>query len=349
MTRESTLHNAIKEEEDRRNKSFEEFKKLFDIYIKHIKTAKTLELKKRVEKKLLELKNLVLNFTSSSQSLKDASFSFKTNKNPETLECGYNFIKNHGFVLSWEELMQIHPMPQNSKTWLGFHNNDHKGTSAMNCVQAALYVTLTELGATQDIKDAEIYDVTTSPLVQTTTLPTGAIQQPLYKNLTQSIFFYKDSLSPEQGELMFFNLGYSFGGSRADSRYHNKELRAEDCSSCVAKWTESKYPFITSTMKLLVQDNKSCLEDTWCHYANTKFYSKGTSLNENILPGDIYVFQKGGHMGIVVGVINSTCFESLTYSRVMPKQEGLGYDIDCLTTQDYFFFGHMNDDANSDL
>ena len=240
-------------------------------------------------------------------------------------------------------------MFQNSKTWLGVHNNDHKGTSAMNCVQASLYVTLTELGATQDIKDAKIYDVITSPLVKTTALPAGAIQQPLYRNFTQSIFFYKDSLSPEQGELMFFNLGYSFGGSRADSRYHDKEFRTEDCSSCVAKWTDSKHPFITSTMKLLVQDKKSCLQDTWCNYANTKFYSKGTSLNDNILPGDIYVFQKGGHMGIVAGIINSTCFESLTYSRVIPKQEGLGHDIECLTTRDYFFFGHMNDGTNSEL
>ncbi len=346
MSRESTLNNAITEELKRRSASFKEFKMLFDIYIKHIKTTDVTKLKKAVQNKLLELKNLIFQFTSSSQNLQGATYPFKTNKNPKILECAYNFIGNHGFVLSWEELMHIYPMSPNSKTWLKLRNNDHKGTSAMNCVQAALYVTLTEFGATQDIKDAKIYDVTTSPLIQTTALPAETVDQPLYNNFTQSILFYKDELSPEQGELIFFNMGYSFGGSRIDSRYHKKEFRTEDCSSCVAKWISSECALTTYTMKLLFQDQ--CHEDQCCNHVKTTLKPKGTIL-KNIAPGDLYVFQKGGHMGIITDIMNNTCFESLTYSRVMPTKEGIGYDVECLTTRDYFFFGHISDNANNDL
>lgn len=349
MSREATLSRSVTEEQNRRKASFKEFKTLFDIYTKHIKTENTEKLKTTILNKLRELKKLISQFTASSESLTGSTYPFKTNKNAEILNCAHNFIAQHGFVTSWNQLMNIYPMSEESKTWLKLHNNDHKGTSAMNCVQAALYVTLTELNVVQELKDAQIYDVRTSPLVQTTALPSKATNQPLYSNVKQSLFFYKDELSPSQGELMFFSLGYSFGGSRADSRYHDKEFRTEDCSSCVAKWTDSKYPFITSTMKLIVQDQKACSQDTWCCYANNKFYIKGTDLNNSVLPGDIYVFQRGGHMGIVANIINSTCFESLTYSRVMPTQEGLGYNIDCLTERDYFFFGHVDDSTNSEL
>ena len=346
MTRTTTLNNAVTEEQVRRRSTLQEFRLLFDIYIKYLPQVETHNLRIRVQETIQTLKQLVSQFTASSKDSRDASFPFKTNKNSEILECANDFIDKHGLVTSWEQLMQIYPISPETKTWLKGQKNDYKGTSILNCIQAALYITVTELNATHEIKNTKIYDVTTSPLVQTTSLPQDSITQPLYLNLTQSLFFYKDTLSPNQGELMFFNLGYSFGGSRADSRYHNKELRTEDCSSCVAKWTKSDCAFTTSTMKLLFQNN--CQKDNCCDHMKTKLLPKGTSL-DNIMPGDIYVFQKGGHMGIVTQTINSTCFESLTYSRMMPTQEGLGYDIECLTKRDFFFFGHVSDTTNEDL
>ncbi len=346
MTRKNTLDKAMLEEENRRTAIFIEFRQLFDIYVKYVKETSDFQaLKTKISNKITDLNNLITQITSAYKNSEGASFPFKTNKNPELLKCANDFIIEHGLVEYWDELLKIYPMVQDNKTKLGLQNNDHKGTSVINCIQTAIYITITELNITHAVQSAGIYNVTTSPLIQTTALPNDIQQHAFYTNFTSSMFFYKDDLSPPQGELVFFMLGYSFGGSRVDTRYHNKEFRAEDCSSSVAKWIDSSCALTTSTMKLLFNDN--CQEDTCCNHVKTIVRPSSTIL-ESVSPGDIYVFQQGGHMGIVTDVLNNTCFESLAYSRSMPQQEGLGYGIDCLTTRDYFFFTYINE-ANDDL
>lgn len=346
MTRNNTLTKAVLEEQKRRTVIFKEFRQLFDIYLRYVREVSNfIELKTKILEKTLYLNNLITQIRFFYQNSKETSFPFKTNKNPELLKCANEFIREHGLIESWDKLLTIYPIAQDNKTKLGLQNNDYKGTSAFNCVQTAIYITISELNITHELHAAGIYNVTKSPLIQTTALPNTIQQHILYQNLTSSIFFYKDDLSPPQGELLFFTLGYSFGGSRSDTRYHNKELRAEDCSSAVAKWIGSDCALTTSTMKLLFDNN--CQKDPCCNHVKTIVKPLSTTL-EPVASGDIYVFQQGGHMGIVTEILNDTCFESLAYSRTMPEQEGLGYAVDCLTTRDYFFFTYL-DEENSEL
>ena len=342
MLRNELFNKAISEEQNRRSASFREFKKLFELYAQKIATVSDIgKLQLTIKQKLADLKTLITNITVAWKELPKASFPFKTNKNSEILECANDYLTKYGFVTLWDSMLENHPMVENEKTWLGVHNNDYKGTSIINCVQALTYITLVELDEIENIKKLNIYNITSSPLIQTTALPPTATEHPLYYNFSQSFFFFKDHNSAAQGELMFFTLGYSFGGSRPDIRHHNKEFRTEDCSSAVAKWLETNCSFTTHTLKSLFQDD--CKDkDPCCESTRTTLKPLGTTLGE-VAPGDIYVFQKGGHMGIVTEILNETHFETLSYTRVMPEIEGLGYTEDSLLKRDYYFFGYKSE------
>ena len=111
------------------------------------------------------------------------------------------------------------------------------GTSALNFAQVAAitilrvlhdnqHVKLQDLFVNQDEPYSSIYNVNTSPVLQTTKLPSGYDLEEKLPGFAKEFFYiYKDVKSPEPGELLIPNLGYAFGGSRADTRYQDKEFR----------------------------------------------------------------------------------------------------------------------------
>ncbi len=341
---------AQREEEVRRLSSHKEFEQLFNITKNAIEAYSGENLREEVLRKLSQDRELIKKTTDEWKALTGANFPFKTNKNAEIIDCAYSIVEEHSIITDWSYLQSHFPMKVETRTFLGGRDGDLKGTSCLNCLQVSLFSTLSLIEGAANIQkitalsSANIYDVKTSPLVQTTKLPVGVENTKSYDEFKSSSYFYQDSLSPKQGEMLFFTLGYSFGGSRADTRYKDKELRAEDCSSAIAKWVHATVPFATTHMKNAYKGN--CQQDTYCNAAaETLDPIKGNF--SVVKEGDIYAFEHGGHTGVVVDKINDTCFVSLSYSRDVPNVEGFGYGTDCIDNRSYLFFKPIMGEENS--
>lgn len=270
--------------------------------------------------------------------------SLKSNKMQEIFMCAYSVIAQNSLITNWDALQTKYPLNSNSKTFLKGTGSDLKGTSTLNCLQVAMFTTLYTYKNVSSILEITefyhhgIYSLQSSPLIHTTALPTKIQKEDkLYSEVQNWIYFYKDFMSPMQGELMFFHLGFALRGSTEDSRYiYSKELKPEDASSAVAKWVGSPLAYTTQYMKQLYY-NKCSYLDIFCRAALHTLAPLNGDFSA-VKPGMIYMFANGGHTGVVTEKINSTCFESLSYARNVPKVEGLGYDIDCITKRDYLFF-----------
>ena len=339
------LQKSTREEELRRKENYKQFKTLFDLFL-DLRPNYNGDFTTEVLDRLESNKKLVVDATNAWKTSQDATFAFKTNKNAEISDCAISLVKKHGLDFNWSYIESNFPIQYESKAALGGRKSldgayeDIQGSSLVNCLQVAVFTGLTiltgknNLQEMDDLSNLGIYDVSTSPLIQTASLPRSSkAQHDLYEKFKNSLFFH-------EGELLFFTLGYAFGGSRQDSKYYEKELRAEDCTSAVAKWLGAAAPFATSHMKVVHQQKGCDLNDAYCKAVESTLLPKDSSSLEHVNPGDIYAFAVGGHAGVVVSVINSTCFESLSYSRNVPEIEGLGYGIDCPGNREggYLFF-----------
>jgi hypothetical protein len=252
---------------------------------------------------------------------------------------------------------------------IGGFEGDVKGTSVLNCLQTGLFSILhsskgiNNITFLTELSENNIYNINLSPTIQTTQLPAAINHTTIDPQFKDWIYFYSDSLSPPQGELMYFTLGYSFGGSRDDERYWNKIFRTEDCSSAMAKWTNASLSFSTSHMEEVF--DKDC-HNSECAAVKAVMSPLSKEL-ASVNPGDIFIFRvydiqadpekinransKGGHTGVVTAIYSEeNCFETLSYSRNMPQVEGLGYLKDCINLhpeRKYMFFSlNTNEPTN---
>lgn len=280
--------------------------------------SKAIDLMLDDDKKINELMSVTASYFMN--------YSFKYNKLSKLFHCGIHFIQDQ--LSSYEPVID--------------------GTSLPNCAQTA-YLTILRiryealipqereiLGENQHLLTLvtqEAYNVSYSAGIHSTSLPESVT---LPSHLQDWFYFYKDEFSPRQGELLVPTLGYAYGGSRGDSRHKYKEFKSEDCSSSVSKWVGSEIAFTTEAMEKAY--NGDCNNEHSCN-----------KILEHLLPsqqikeGNIFVFrkEKAGHTGIVTKVLNSTCFDSLSYSRWMPEIEGFVHKVECMNLYNdrkYFFF-----------
>lgn len=358
------LNKALQEEESRRHTSIDEINKLISTtsnWYNNINNN-TIEYIKNITLSALDnditMISKLNNYLTNSIDL-EKTFALKTNKNFELFTCAKKLIDDDFINIVNNDIWSKYNLTLSDKTTFG-KEGDVKGTSFLNCLQTGVFSILysnhvvKNIADIQDLAQSNIYNVNHSPNVHTTKLPENIQHNEVDPNFINWAYFYKDEYSPTQGELMFFTLGYSFGGSRLDERYNNKEFKTEDCSSAVAKWIESIYPFSTLHMEEAFDND--------CHNAECEVVTSIMAPVITAEKGDIYVFRKydinlnpeksdrtyskSGHTGIVTNVYpERNCFESLSYNRDMPKIEGLGFHEECMDNypeKKYMFFTLKN-------
>jgi hypothetical protein len=301
----------------------------------------------------------------------NSSISLLTNKNSITFNGALSSIKNNISELVFFDFSETFPINFNIPTMLGGGaNDDILGTSTPNFIQTSYLAILRALDVVIKINDisklsaSNIYDVNTAPTIQTTSLPDNLIISDINPKLNDWFYFYKDTTSPLQGELLIPTLGYQFGGSRYDPRYNNKFFKSEDCSSSISKWLNS--PKIFSTYDMEVAYNITCLNYpiNQCVESNScpsvlKVLTPICNgiLEQNIFPNDVFTLRTtsgGGHTGFITEIAVE-CFMGLAYGRDMSSIEGLGYSWFCPNNTDntrtWFYFSPtiVNQDDEKDI
>lgn len=289
------------------------------------------------------------------------SYQILTSKNALIFEGALNMTQSHFIDIALKPLNATFKMDPDIPVMLGGGPfGDIKGTSQPNFIQTASLAILRALKAITNINDVpklaedDIYNISTSPVIQTAAFPVNFNVTKIDPRLDSWFYFYKDELSPSQGELLVPNLGYQLGGSRGDLRYADKAYAAQDCSSMLSHWTNASHKFTTLFMhnaykatcldypKSICTDDPSCVSvlEVMTPICNGE-------LQTNVFADDIFTLkhpQIGGHTGIITEIAGD-CFLSLSDSRKIPDIEGLGYRWHCpyKEASDTWFYFRSNE------
>lgn len=321
MQNRTPLDLAIQHEGDRRKASIDELIKLSNIVVDKVKNNPNISI---YDLKQQAVSNLELNIEQMNSLMKylneyhahDMSYALKTNKNLLIFKESINFINSHMDELCSKSMNQYLKLDSEKPTYFYDADND-LGTGQPTFAATAL---LTILGILEEetlfsnLKEVlgDIYDVETSPLVQTVKFPKN-FEVSEVQGLEDSFYYYEDA---SYKGMVVPTLGYYYGGSRNDPEYFSKEYRAFDCSYFVAELCD--LPIWMTTRDMISAYKGDC--------------KKGNKICEDILKklkpksdidvGDILVV--GNHTGIVTNVDN-TSFALLSYNRELPYMDGIGY------------------------
>jgi hypothetical protein len=300
------LNKAVSEEDARRNKEYNEFKKLADATSKAINEA-------GINKDSI-LKTLAEDISIS----KTINESFKPGIDPPPLV--YNkllFLLEGAKIVTERHFDQIVsgdlsfiPMPE------GKYEPDLKSqyiTSLPNYTQTAMLGILSIIRKVPvykipELEQEKIYNINLSPNIQGIKAANSCTLDPV-----KDWKWCLDGSAPESkgySELIVPGLGYYFGGSRYDKAYEKKYFQEKDCSSAIAQWAGSSVEFSTADILNHTPDVLKVLEP----------------LKEDREPikGDVFCFK--GHTGVVTGYSDEEApLYSLSYARTMPFFEGLIY------------------------
>jgi hypothetical protein len=346
------------EEENRRKKLYEEATKLEQIVKNSYNKTSINSNKKSIKHSMLKLINADIHKISNLKlDIKDLSPSsaLKTNKLLDLFECTYLLLANEFDSSIIGNLTTSYSFNPNKVTILYGTKAadksiiDYFGTSKLNCIQNT-YITIlrfyeeaTNIRELHILQEIGIFNVNTSPNIQTTSFPINFDSKPYMS----WFYYYKDEQSPAQGELLVPSLGYAYGGSRHDARYKDKELRAEDCSSAVSKWVGATHEFSTYHMFMLYEGDPNCDSDPLCLSAKATLLpiKKDISL---IIKGNIFCYRS--HTGIVTNNYpEEQILETISYSRDMPDLEGLGYRNYSYTEKQFIFFAQISEQIHDEF
>ncbi|MFQ3307336.1 MAG: hypothetical protein ACI8ZF_000584 [Candidatus Midichloriaceae bacterium] len=288
------------------------------------------------------------------------------NKNFELLSGTYEFIDNYTYYLSSNKLID-----DLNKEAISIDRNIFKNfDSYLNYIKifyfSILYIVFNYNNKElfEFLNNNKLFDVNISPNIQSTLLPQNFINLDLEFNILEWKYFYKDNLSPAQGELLYFTNGYSFGGSNQDIRYREKNLRSEDCMTSILKWIDAEKDFSNEELAEFSTLDLEKFYDTYNSVQKSKYYK---ILHNYLLPiksfqevsiGDIFAYREydiqqnpdktnhqhslAGHTGVITSIdTDMKDFIHLSYSRHIPMEEGLIYTKENMKEypqKKYFFF-----------
>lgn len=377
---------AINEELHRRNTSANELIRLNEIFREEAARLSSEDLKylkdsilESIESDLAKCQTLTTHIALAEANNQTPTFNLQFHKIEVLLNGAKEIIASQWDKLTSKPLEEIYPLDPREPTWQGGTESNIMGSGTAAFVQMALLKALSvhsgeAIAHIRSLQEAGIYQLDDSPNLQSTKLPELFATEELRDTYNEWSFFFQDTLSPNSGELVYPTMGYTFGGSREDERYHDKLHRAEDCSSVVAKWLGAQEPFSTIHLAWLhenyfLPDYETKLLETGallgkedpefiaCVRAAALVMIPKTTTPE---PGDIFVFRKynldtdpekenvlgskGGHCGVVTDVDTNACFTSLTYARDLEADssfEGLVYNYESPSDYEerkYWFF-----------
>jgi hypothetical protein len=182
-------------------------------------------------------------------------------------------------------------------------------------------------------------------------------------NIFEWKYFYKDEFSPNQGKLLYFTNGYTFGGSSEDVRYKLKKFRDEDCLTSILKWIGAEEDFDPTILQSFSTLDIEKYFDNYHNSQKSKFHD---ILSKYLIPisdfrqdkadyifayreYDIqsepmkrnYKYSISGHIGVISKIVNHFSFENISYSRHIPEVEGLVSSLENLKSnphKKYMFF-----------
>jgi hypothetical protein len=217
------------------------------------------------------------------------------------------------------------------------------GTTHLNILQVFLLQVTSHFNGEKihqitDLLSANTYRIEIDPNLQGTIIPHFISEK--YKD-----YEWIDGI---HSEIIIPITGYSFGGSREDSRYWNKKFRALDCSEFIAYIMGMKC-YAPDTIHY-EQYIEGILQDREIYSEIERCFAYSTYPCE----GGIFVTRSksgsGGHIGFIYEVLNNNKFIILECARLLPDDlscEGIGsskYSIDF--DKDYVYFFDINQDLN---
>jgi hypothetical protein len=189
-----------------------------------------------------------------------------------------------------------------------------------------------------DLLKVNTYRVESDPNLQGTKIPHFIVQK--YKNY--------EWIDDVHSEIIIPITGYSFGGSREDSKYWDKKFRALDCSEFIAhimgiKGYSPDTIHYEQYVEGCLQDKEICSEIERC-FVYSAYPCEGGIFVTRAKNGG------GGHIGFIYEVLDNNEFIILECARLLPDDlscEGIGfskYSIDF--DKDYAYFFDINQDLN---
>ena len=294
----------------------------------------------------LQLNDYIFSF---SNELAPLTYPLKYNKNFELLSGTLEFCKNYTHYLFSDELINDLENEKNSVNRLLFKGFD----SYLNYIKI-FYFTILHLILTNQLKhfllEKNILNISSSPNIQTTLLPKNLNLDKIDFKLKNWKYFYQDKFSPTQGELLYFTNGYAFGGSNEDERFASKKFRAEDCLTSILKWIGAEKDLSStklaefSTLDIeKFYDSYNSQEKSEFHGILSNYITPIHNFND-VKVGDIFAYREydiqndltklnykyslGGHIGIISKIADTYSFENISYSRKIPKIEGLVFSLE---------------------
>ncbi len=294
----------------------------------------------------LQLNDYIFSF---SNELAPLTYPLKYNKNFELLSGTFEFCKNYTHYLFSDELINDLENEKYSADRILFKGFD----SYLNYIKI-FYFTILHLILKNQLKpilfENNILNISFSPNIQTTLLPKNLNLDKIYFKLKNWKYFYQDKFSPIQGELLYFTNGYAFGGSNEDERFASKKFRAEDCLTSILKWIGAEKDLAPNKLSEFSTLDIEKFYDSYNSQKKSEFH---VILSNYITPiynfndvkvGDIFAYREydiqndpiklnykyslGGHIGIISKIVDTHSFENISYSRKIPKIEGLVFSLE---------------------
>ena len=295
-------------------------------------------------------------------ALVSLAYPLKYNKNFELLAGTLEFCKNYTHYIFSNDLVSDLEREKKSFERILFKGLD----SYLNYIKI-FYYSILNLILTKEVflfcNENKILNLDYSANIQSTILPKNIDIKNLNFNIFKWKYFYKDKLSPSQGELLYFTNGYAFGGSNEDYRYRSKTYRAEDCLTSILKWINAEKDFSVSALPSFSTLDIEKYFDSYNSSKKSKYYDillkylKPIHNFNEVKAGDIFAYREydiqdeplkrnykysmSGHIGVISKIVNNFSFENLSYSRHIPEVEGLVTSLENLKTnpqKKYMFF-----------
>ena len=307
----------------------------------------------------IELNEYIFNY---SNKLAPLTYPLKSNKNFELLSGTLEFCKNYTYYIFSDELVRDLEDEKKSFERILFKGLD----SYLNYIKI-FYYSILNLVLKKDLfafcNKNKVLNLDYSANIQSTILPKNLDVDKLNFNIFEWKYFYKDEFSPNQGELLYFTNGYTFGGSSENIRYKLKKFRDEDCLTSILKWFGAEEDFDPS---ILSSFSTLDIEKYFDNYNNSKKSKFHDILSKYLIPisdfgqakvEDIFAYREydiqneplkknykysiSGHIGVISKIINNFSFENISYSRHIPEVEGLISSLENLKShphKKYMFF-----------
>jgi len=254
-------------------------------------------------------------------------------------------LGNYNKIVAAENIKDVLNIDRNIPTFLGDNNyHDQKGSADFLFFIVTMLIIVDVMGSKVDLNTycpglkENVLNPYRSPIMHGVPLSPNFNVEAVGGNVSD--FPYIKVNDYGEWSLLIPTIGYARGGDRCDrDEYKAKQYKNHDCSSSLVYWLGASHHF--STRHLVELHQFRCSSDEAPCGKTSKFEQMeqylmpicSAELQGAKLYGAIFVVEyhdKTRHSGVLTGRLINDCIETLSYNRIFPFKEGLGYDSLCL-------------------